>query len=290
MYQVYDEWRYLMSGAQKLRELREERNRRFPRAASMEVIAVDAEISFRALHKIETGVTKEPNRETIVRILNALHKVYPISLREYNDVLNKFGFVGAFLLPLPPTDEEIAWARQRLHADEYNVYPAYLVTIEQELRDWNRFAPRIVGLKYGTPEMDAFRGITIFDLALNPTYRAALNIENHEEFIPHMIYVIKRELVPLRNELWYHNLVEKAKLKYTRFKEVWESIPDEGLEPVGQRAMGPMHIRTPDGTLLKFRLLGSDFADDLRFRLVQYTPIDDVTEQQCRLWAEEERE
>lgn len=266
---------------QRLRQLREERK------LSMETVAYESGITYKALSKIELNTTQRPDKDTVDSMLDTLHAAQPISYKERNDVLNAYHYVSSSPLA---TKEEIAWARELWPKNFYNPYPGYLVDCSQRLLDWNRYAPRLIGLTYGDPRMEEFRGITIFDLALNPDYIAATLIANPEEFLTSTIYVIKRVLAPYQEEPWFIDRIEQTKHNYPLFEEIWDSIPFESIGPFGQIIIDPVHIRHPEGYLLKFQILGTFFVDDPRFHSVQYTPIDTDTMRQCLKWAEEEQE
>lgn len=272
----------MSAGGYKLRALRKARKK------SMEEIAGDAGISYKALAEIETGVTQRPTKETLDKILDALDRVSPISTEERLGIYDAFDYKAPFPLP---SEEEVAWARKKWQEDYQNVpYPAYFVDFAQRLLDWNRYIPRFLGMKYNDPALSRFRNITIFDLAFNTVYKAASMIENADEFLPQMIYVIRREFQPFLSEAWCIECVEKAQQEYPKFKQLWEAVPQEGLQALGLRTMGPLHLRVANGKLLKFQLIGTDFAFDPRFRAVQYIPLDETTMRQCLEWMEEEKQ
>lgn len=145
-------------------------------------------------------------------------------------------------------------------------------------------------MRYNDPELRRFKNITTFDLAFNTTYKAALMIENRADFLPQMVYVMKREFAPFRSEAWCIECIEKAQEDYPELKQLWDIIPDEGLQALGLRTMGPIHLQVANGNRLKFQLLGTDFAFDPRFRIVQYIPLDEATMRQCLEWMEEEKQ
>ncbi len=272
----------MLGGGVQLRALRKARKK------SMVDIAAEACITYKTLAQIETGVTERPTKETLEKILTALDQISVVSSEERRAVFDAFDYKEA--LPLP-TDDEIAWECRKWQEDYQNVpHPAYFVDFAQRLLHWNRYIPRFLGLKHDDPGMRRFKNITTFDLAFNPFYKATTMIENRADFLPQMVYVIKREFQPFRAQTWCVECIEKAQQNYPEFRAVWDAIPEEGLQSLGLRTMGPLHLRVTNGNLLKFQLLGTDFAFDPRFRSVQYIPLDDITMRQCVEWMEEEQQ
>lgn len=275
-------------GGEKLRALRRERRDKHAKRLTIERLAEEVGCDYRTLSDIERGIAQRPPLETLHRILNTLSKFAPVSTEDKNIVLNAYGYHSILDFPTPDEIEKACrdWNERYHHLR----LPSYLViSLSQQLLSWNRYAPLILGIKYGASELETLKGITILDLAFNPQFIAASRIENGEEFLPKLVRIIKSEMQLFRYESWYQDFVAENSQKYPLFKTIWESLPDD-LPSVDVRTIGPVHVRHPNGKLLKFQLLGIDFVDDPRFRAVQYHPVDSVTLSEWNTWVEQEGE
>lgn len=277
-------------GGSQIRRLREERHYTKDgkhRRLSMEVLADKAGLDYRAVFDIEHGKTRRPSWDTLVRLLDALNEFLPVSPDDRAGVFSCYGYRSA---PPKPTDGEcqaaaLEWQREYQHIK----LPMYLVDFTQRLIAWNEFAPRILGMTSDQAEIQQFKDITTFDLAFGARYIAASRIVNGDEFLPLLIRTIKAEMQEFRNEAWYIELIQDASERYPLFKELWNAAPDV-QPPVSVRQHGPIAIRHSDGAILKFQLLGIDFVNDPRFRVVQYHPVDEPTMQAWNAWIQEEQQ
>lgn len=274
-------------GGEKLRNLRRERRDERGKRLTIARLAEEAGFDYRTVSDIERGVAQRPPLETLHRILKTLSKFEPVSTDDKNIVINAFGYHSMFEHPTPEEVERICSEWQGNYSNLK--LPAYLISFSQQLLAWNRFAPLILGIKHDSPKLKSFSGITIFDLAFNPEFIGTSHLENGEEFFPKMIRTIKAELQSFRYESWYDDLITQTGQKYPLFKVLWESLPDD-LLPINVREHGPVHVRHPNGKLLKFQLVGIDYAGDPRFRVVQYQPIDSITLTEWNTWVEQEGE
>lgn len=272
-------------GGEKLRYLRRERYDHEGKRLTIEKVAEAAGFNYRTLADIERGVAKRPPLETIQRILKTLAQFAPIPVKEKNIVFNAYAYQPIFDTP---SAREVEQACQLWQEQYQNLrLPAYLVTFSQQLLTWNRYAPLILGVNYGSKELEKLRGVTIFDLAFNTDFIASSRIVNGETFFPDMLRVIKAEMQLFRYEEWYQMLISETKNNYPVFESIWDSLP-EVLPSVAVRTFEPVQIQHPSGKILKFQLMGVDFADDPRFRSVQYHAVDAVTLNEWNLWIEAE--
>lgn len=270
-------------GGDKLRSLRRGRHDERGKRLTLESLASAAGFDYRTISDIERGVAQRPPLETLHRIFTTLEQFGTVSVEDRNTVLQAYGYHPILI---PPTDAEIAqasaaWAEQYCHMK----LPGYLVTYTQHLVAWNRYALLILNITDNERIVKQFRNITIFDLAFNPLFIAASRIENAKEFIPKLLYTVKAEMQMFRYEKWYQDLIAETSQQYSLFKTIWESLPED-LPSVNVRTHGPIHITHPDGELLKFQILGIDFASDPRFRVVQYHPADSSTIKIWNQWVE----
>ena len=245
-------------------------------------IATDAGIEYKSLSKIETGATKQPSRETLQKILNVLDEISPLKADDMQIIYDFYGYKKTNPLP---NEKEIKWACdywKKIFSDI--PYPAYLIDFGQRLLDWNKFAPRLLGMKYGDPRLQAFQGITIFDLTFTLA-NGLVGIKNREGYLKNLIHIIKSEFQPYQDELWYPGLIRQVGEKYPEFQKIWEELPEFVTSPTSGNII-TLHVSSDD--VLKFQLIATNFIDDQRFRVVQWLPIDEKTIKVCSLWQQDE--
>ncbi|MBN1875183.1 MAG: helix-turn-helix transcriptional regulator [Anaerolineae bacterium] len=269
-----------MGSDKRLRKLR------LARKKTIEHIAMDSEITYKALSDIERGITKQPSRETLYRILEALDRYASVSAEDWQTVFGAYGYKKPYPLP---TEEEIEKARKQWHKDYGHItHPAYLIDFSQRLLDWNKYAPRLLGLRSDDMRLRHFQDVTIFDVTfgLSPKF---IKIVNQDEYLPSLVYVIKSELQPYKNEPWYAKCVSTAQERYPDFKKLWESFHDDDFQASLAGLSLPIVLNFPESSLtFTFQLVRIDFVADERFRIVQWIPVDEITMRKCLEWAQEE--
>lgn len=268
------------AGGRKLRALR--------RAAGISLFDLvgrlpeDATIDATHISRIETGETRKPRAQTLEAILAGLGAGY----RDRRDVLEAFGYHVPRTLP---TEPEIAEARE-LCAHELNdaTYPVHLTDNGQRIHAWNRYAPRMLGLSPDGPEQERFRGVTIFDVALDPSYGARPLIDNPEEYVPAMVRFVKPLIESYRGERWYDDLMARAS-RLPGFSTLWDAADPDPVRRYALQPIVPIRMNVPGvGMPLRFRLSSAEFFVDPRFQIVHWTPFGAVTLRECAVWAEEE--
>jgi transcriptional regulator with XRE-family HTH domain len=239
-------------------------------------LAERARVSPTTLSRLENDHIDHPERQTLDRVLSALNQVKAVSLAERRSVLAAFGYKEDDALPsaLDICRAVASWAEPFKAAP----FPAYLADCAQRIHDWNGLVLRLLGV--------ADRGMlppkfTVFDLAFNPAYQGGMTVPNRREFIPEMVRVMKSEFLPFRGRDWCRECVSQARRRYREFDEVWGSIPDADLGAMSIRSMGPLVLRHPSGSVLRFQIVDTDLVSDRRFQAVQYTPPDAETSATC---------
>lgn len=266
----------MLTGYQLVRALRNQRGE------TLENIATDAEIDYKALSNIERGITKKPARETLRAILAALDRCAPVSAEERAAVYMAYGYHPPY--PLPTTDE-IAAARQHWRAGCALIpQPAYLIDISQRILEWNAIAPRLVGLHAADRRTQHFRNATSFDLAFGLAQRF-VEIENDAAYRRSFVHTLKRELQPYTAEAWYTPCIAAAQQRYPAFKQLWEA--ERALEaPSPAGGTLPLELRLPEHAgPLAFQRMKSPFVGDARFQTVFWLPVGITTTQICLAWA-----
>lgn len=270
----------MLAGSQKLRVLREQRQE------TLEHIATDAGITYRTLWKNEQGITQQPARAILHAIVEALDQCAPVSAGEWQAVFDTYGYRKPYPLP---TEEEIEEARQQWRAGYGHIgLPAYLVDFSQRLLDWNRYAPRLIGMRYDDIRTRRFQNVTLFDVIFDLAQRF-VRIENRREYLPSLVHVMKSELQLYKDEPWYAPCIATAQQNYPHFRKLWESFPEDSFQASLTGLTVPIRLHVPgESSVLTFQLVKIDFVGDVRFRIVQWIPVGAVTTQTCLAWVCEE--
>lgn len=262
-----------------LRQLREERR------ISIDDLARWSQTTFRTLQKIETGKTLRPSRELLLRFLNELSAVVRLSSLERNRLLEPFGYRDQS--PQPEAGEILRITEQWEKEAFELPHPACLVDCAHRIHAWNRYTPKMLGLEFGHPFMEHFRGKTLFDVLFDKSFSPAFTIPNKEGFVYEMLETMRSEFEPFKDEEWCQQCIQEAKIKYSEFRKHWEAMEKKPVRQLSLRMLGPIHMHPKEETQLHFYLLGTDFLSDSRFRVIQYLPADAATMRHCLSWIEE---
>ncbi len=272
-------------GAAKLRSLRKARTDTDEKRLTIERLAASAGFDYRTISDIERGVALHPPLATLQRIFSALDALGAVTVADKNTVLQAYGY---YPILVPPTPAEIERACQTwLDEHQHTHLPAYLVSYNQRLLVWNRYAPRMIGLSIESLPIGSFENITVFDLVFSPQLPSTMRLLNAEELAPKLLTLMKAEMRPFQDEEWYRDLIETTSIQYPLFKAIWEQIPDD-LDMVLIRTVGPVRFQYDADTVLSFTIYGTDFINDPRFRVVQYHPADPTTITIWNQWVAEE--
>ncbi len=265
---------------QRLRQLR------LIRKESIEHIATDAGITYKALSEIERGLTKHPSRENLYSILEVLNQCEPLGVEDWRLIFEAYGYKKPYPLP---TNAEIETAKKQWREDYgHIVHPAYLVDCSQRLLDWNRYAPRLVGMHHDDISTKHFQNLTVFDIAFGLAENL-VQIVNQEEYLPSFIHTTIGIMRPYQDEPWYAKSILAAQQKYPLFKELWESLHSDTFQASLTGLAVPIILSIPEESHhLTFQLVKVDFSGDERFWIVQWIPVDKITIHRCFEWVQEE--
>ncbi|NJL05719.1 MAG: helix-turn-helix transcriptional regulator [Chloroflexaceae bacterium] len=270
-------------GGDKLRSLRRERHDERGKRLTIESLASAAGVDYRTISDIERGVAKRPPLEMLQRIFTTLAQFGAVSVEDKNLVLSAYGYHVLFV---PPTEAEVEHACHLWLAEYTHIHlPSYLVSYNQRLLIWNRYAPAMLGIAGTDPQTARFKQLRIFDMVFNPELPTALKLLNPEELAPKLLALIKAELRLFRSEAWYQELIQTTSADYPEFAVLWNSLPDD-LEVGRMRTVGPIRIQYGEDMILTFNIYSSDFVSDPRFRVVQYHPADSSTIKIWNQWVE----
>ncbi len=249
-------------GGKRLRALRQAAQLSLADLAAKLEVDFEKHIDARHINRIETGDIKRPLAETVEAILAGLHASYG----ERRFVLEAFGYRLPMVLPVVDEIEDV----RRLATNELSdaTYPILLIDFGHRLLAWNRYAPRLIGLHPDDPVTETYIGVTTFDLVFDPSLRGRLLVANPEEFWPTWLHLVKSGLYMFREEQWYKEMVDKARL-LPGFRDVWDSLPEEPVRLVKSLSIAPLKLDVPRYGTLQFRLSPSDFLLDTRFQYIQ---------------------
>ncbi len=265
---------------QKLRQLR------LIRKESIEHIATDAGITYKALSEIERGLTKQPSRENLYSILEALNQCEPLDIADWQLIFEAYGYKKPYPLP---TNAEIEIAKEQWREDYGHIaHPAYLVDCSQRLLDWNRYAPRLVGMHHDDIRTRHFQNLTVFDLAFGLPENL-VQIVNQEAYLPSFTSTTIGIMRPYADEPWYTKCIADAQQKYPHFKQLWDSLHSDSFQASLTGLAVPIVLSLPEEPQnLTFQLVKVDFSGDERFWIVQWIPVDKITIHRCFEWVQEE--
>lgn len=256
-------------GGRRLRALRE-----FHKQTQLDV-ELDASLGIGYLQRLELGRVKQPERDTLERILSALHARYT----ERREILELFGYVVD--APIP-TEEEVNWAISVSQADlESAVFPAYILDCSHRLLFWNALTPKLFcSDSFGAERLDQ---LSMLKLVFDPQYHLTPRIKNPDAFFPAQIRALRYEMQHFHEESWYVTLIEDM-LRCDEFKHYWH-MEKGGNVQIAARPLTPLVLEVR-GHLLSFRIISEPYVQDNRFRVIYYLPADSQTTQQCLNWLD----
>jgi transcriptional regulator with XRE-family HTH domain len=235
------------------------------------------------VQKIESGAIKRPTAPTLDAILTVgLNVPYRVRI----DVLAAFGYRLRWELP---TDHEIEFER-RMSTEELNrtIWPSYMVDYAHRIWGWNRLFPRLLGYTADDPGNAEYVGLTVLDILFNPTIGTNRQIANAESFAPVAMAWFKVMTSQYRQELWFHDLMTRAKT-WPGFFEMWNQIPEGPQVLLVEPPVTPIEIHVPGlASPLRFRTIHVPVAFDPRFGILHMVPLSVETQAICAAWAAED--
>ncbi len=259
------------------------RNLRIVRKISIEQTALEAGITYRALSNIEREITRTPSRDVLLKILDALEHVSPVSEKERREVLEAYGYKNATQLPSP---DEIRLAQQQCRASlESLPYPAMLMDFSTRLLDWNKFTPRLLGMPHVPIQSTEYFQLNLLKAVFVPPINSF--IENHTEYTRDMVRVIKRELIAHRMEPWYREHIDALVKSTPALHKVWNLVPDQETQQTDLPGItAPVSLKVPGlSQPMRFQLVRIPFARDTRFLILLALPLDVPSIKTCLEWV-----
>lgn len=252
-------------GGNRLRALREFYNK------TQFDVELDASLGIGYLQRLELGRVKQPERDTLERILAALNAQYT----ERREVLELFGYIVD--APIP-TEHEIEWAISVCQYEINNaVFPAYLLDCAHRILYWNPHVPKLFDLSKTTTAEHQSMLKMIFD----PKYGMTARIQNSEDFFTAQIRALRYEIQRFLSESWCASLIDDM-LQHPQFEHYWDQDHQKTVH-IPARPLTPFIINIDDQTL-HFRLISETFVQDHRFRVIFCLPADAFTIQECVRW------
>lgn len=257
------------TGGRKIRALREAAGK------TQLDVELDASLGTGYLQRVESGKVRQPERETLERILTALDARYTVR----REILELYDYHVD--TPIPELDD-IQWAIGRCQqALDTAAFPAYLLDCTHRLLAWNDLASLLLGC-----DLTRLQHVSMLKILFNPELGVSPRIDNPETFYPATIRAFRYEMEAFRGESWYGDVIQDMLDSSLHFRQVWASTSAD--HEIAARPQTPIVFRLPADVILKFRLTTETFAQDRRFRLVYYLPADAVTIQQCTLWLSQQ--
>jgi hypothetical protein len=245
-------------------------------------VEAEADLGTGYLQRVESGRVAQPGRTTVERILAALDARYS----ERREILELFGYVVA--TPLP-NDDEIAWARESCQHELHDVpFPAYVLDCLPRLLAWNRYVPRLLGLRdatVGERVLEGLAGRSMMELWFDPVSPFGRLVAEPETFLPGLIRALRYEYGRLHHEPWMTQAITESVATLPRFRQVWEQSAELPDSVSAARVLLPIKLAVPGVGLLQFRLVSEPFVRDTRFRLIYFVPADAATMRECAAWT-----
>lgn len=260
------------SGARRLRHLRN------MNAKTQLEVELDASLGIGYLQRLELGKVRQPERETLERILDALNARYT----ERHEVLESFGYVVN--TPLPSL-EDVRWAQQTCQDDlEKATFPAYLLDCTHRLLAWNPIFEQLFRRNQFLDSPAQSDYVSLPKVFFDPHYQITPAITNADDFFAAQIRVLHYEMQWFRDADWYGDFIEDMR-EYTVFDTYWHDPTNESVQ-IPARPLTPLKIELDGEGVAAFRLIAEPFVRDRRFRVIYYLPADVFTMQQCERWLE----
>lgn len=257
-------------GGQRIRALRERSGR------SQTEVESSALLGEHYLKRIELGQIMRPQRDTLMRILDALDADYD----ERREILEVYGYSSSTALP---DTRAIEWARaQTQPVLDRLTTPGQLLDCALRIHAVNHLLLRSLGLPLEGKEVDLLRGKMAIEVLLNPQYDVRRNVVNAEQYIRGTLPVLQFELRPYLHEAWCQALIERLRSSSPEFARLWRET-ERAPRAVAARALHPIVFK-PSEQPLSFWTVSEPLIGDTRFRLLYYVPADEATMRQCNLW------
>jgi hypothetical protein len=239
---------------------------------------LDASLGSGYLQRVESGKVKQPERETVERILAALGVRYT----ERREVLEMFGYVVGVPLPTP---EESQWAAGNSQPVLDSVpFPAYLLDCQHRLIAWNRHVRTLFHSNSSASGFDRLHQRSMIHVLFDPNFGIANMLQNAESFYPATLQAFRYEMRQYWGEPWAQRMLAEL-MHVDSFRRYWEALQSAPLGPAPARPLIPIELDVPAWGQLKFRLSSELLSEDRRFRIIYYLPADTPTMQLCAAWS-----
>lgn len=256
-------------GGKRLRALREYRGK------TQLDVELDASLGMGYLQRLELGRVKQPERDTVERILTALDAHYT----ERREILELFGYIVD--APIPDASE-IDWAIDVCRNDMTEAgFPVYLLDCSHRIIYWNGYVQRLFNVPTLATVSQNRQYPSMLEIIFNPAYQTLSRIQNQDTFLPAQIRAFRYERQWFQDEVWNTALLAEM-LRFEAFERYWQLEQHKPIY-IPARPLVPLQLLIDD-TLLSFRLIAEPFVQDRRFRVIFCLPDDMVTAQEIQQW------
>jgi transcriptional regulator with XRE-family HTH domain len=234
-------------------------------------VELEASLGIGYLQRLERGKVQHPERETLERILAALGT----SFAQRCNVLGLFGYAVPMSVPV---QAECRWAIDLFQAEhDQACLPAYLLDCSHRLLAWNGLMGNVFGAFRYLPD-----DISIPKFIFDQTYGVTSSVLNAEAFFSAEVRILQFERQRWDDAIWYDTFIDDMR-KYPTFDQYWTNYRNNDHEQVPLRPVAHLQLPISRG-VADFRLISETFAQDPRFRVIYYLPVNAATMRQCVAW------
>lgn len=230
-------------------------------------IELNANLGIGYLQRLELGKVKQPERETLLRIVDVIGAAFV----EKRRVLHSFGYVMPITIP---DESEILWASQSFFAQSYQAIPAYLLDYAHRLLAWNVLVLKFFGHLSANSKYESMP-----QMMIDPASAIYPSILNRDEFFPTQMQILCYERTRCGETKTFVNLLNAMRC-YETFEKYWTTSLTNYAHI---RPIAHLKLDTAYG-VLEFRLMSQPFVDDPRFRVIYFMPANAGTMHLCDEW------
>ena len=266
-----------IAGAIVLREIR----LRKP-GASQEALSELAGIERRTFGLLERGEVEQPDRKTLLKLLNALERMGKVSVADRNFLLESYGFRHE--IRAITSEEERRAVEQYLRDFGGLLVPSYMTSISQTLLSWNQIAPHLIGLSSSEAAQLVSARSNIMSIFANPQYGFQQRLVYPEATFMHLVRLTKAEYLHYSGEEWYEQ-IDQNMSNNPMLGEMWRSV-EAKADSIPYS--GDVVMYDELNAVVQFHFTRQTFINDTRFRAAVFSPKNRAALEACARWYDAE--